>query len=110
MKTLIKLAVTVLLIGSLCGHANAQNIERGAELAAEWCANCHDVSADGPFKQYPPSFASVAIYRTRDFIFSRIMFSPVHTGMPKWGNLFSREDVTDLVAYIASLEKPLTTD
>lgn len=77
----------------------------GAKLAAEWCAKCHDIGADGVFKQYPPSFASIAVYRSEDYIFSRVAFSPVHTGMPQMSYVLKHEEIGDLVAYIVSLEK-----
>lgn len=77
----------------------------GRELAAEFCADCHDVGPGGAFKQYPPSFASIAVFRDDGQIWARIQFPPVHVSMPQMGTmLLHPDDVTDLVAYIRSLE------
>ena len=59
---------------------------------------------DGPFKPIPPSFAAVAVYRTDEQIFARIMFPPLHAGMPEIGNELTPFNVAHLVAYIRSLE------
>jgi mono/diheme cytochrome c family protein len=81
------------------------NVEHGKELATEYCARCHDVTSGGAFKTYPPSFASIAVYRAPDYIDARIRFPELHSGMPPMGFLLGRDDVEDLVAYIVSLEK-----
>ncbi len=81
--------------------------ERGAELAAEHCVRCHDITEDGAFKTYPPSFASIAVYRPDDQIFARIYFPQMHNAMPEFSWYLQREGVEDLVAYIRSLERPI---
>ena len=83
--------------------------DEGRRLAEEWCSQCHDISADGPFKLYPPSFAAVAVYRSPDQISSRISFPRRHYGMPRIGLILDIEAVDDLVAYITSLERPVGT-
>ena len=100
-KSIIASAIASLLIGP----AQAQDVSKGAKLAQELCARCHDVTADGPFKLYPPSFAAIAAYRTGEFIFSRILYSPVHSGMPQMGEMLTREQVADLLVYIGSVER-----
>lgn len=97
-------AIFTALLGSPA-FAAGDSIQ-GEELATEHCARCHDVSADGVFKQYPPSFASIAAYRSEDQIHARIVFPALHTGMPEVGlYLLGAQGIDDLVAYIMSLEQ-----
>jgi mono/diheme cytochrome c family protein len=80
--------------------------EAGEALAREQCARCHNVEPNGPPKLYPPSFAAIAWYRTRDQIWARTMFPALHSAMPQvapW--LFSEEDMDDLIAYVVSLDR-----
>ncbi len=77
----------------------------GQNLAKDWCARCHDISADGPFKQTPPSFASIAVYRAPDDIRWRIQYPAEHANMPRLGYFLDTEDLDHLVAFIVSLEE-----
>jgi len=83
------------------------SVEHGRELAVKHCARCHDISPDGAFKTYPPSFASIAIFRARDQILTRIKLPALHSRMPQMDWILNLEDVDSLVAYIVSLEKPI---
>ena len=65
---------------------------------------CHNIEADGPFKLHPPSFASIAVYRSPEQIYGRIAFPPLHAGMPQVGYMLTPENMEDVVAYIVSLE------
>lgn len=88
------------------GGAAAQGLgdpEAGKLLADQYCSRCHDVGPDGAFKQMPPSFKSIAVYRGDDQIWSRIMF-PVHTGMPSMWEFLQPQNVGHVTAYIRSLE------
>jgi mono/diheme cytochrome c family protein len=76
----------------------------GKKLAQEWCARCHNVDNDGPFKLHPPSFASIAVFRSKDQIYGRIVFPPLHASMPQIGYMLTPDNVDELVAYIVSLE------
>lgn len=76
----------------------------GKDLAAEYCARCHDIAPGGERKQHPPSFASIADYRPEDQILARILFPALHSPMPAWSEWLDRGQVDDLVAYIVSLE------
>jgi mono/diheme cytochrome c family protein len=76
----------------------------GKLLAEQYCARCHDVNADGAFKQNPPSFAAIAVYWGEDQIWNRIMF-PVHTSMPSMWDFLMPENVAHVTAYIVSLDK-----
>jgi len=76
----------------------------GARLAREKCTQCHHVEPGGPFKQHPPSFAAIAVFRSKEQIFGRIMFPPLHSSMPQIGYFLTPDNVEHLVAYIMSLE------
>ena len=105
MHRLIATGAATLAIGLTGQPAGAADLENGRKLAAEVCASCHDVSAGGPFKQYPPSFASIAVYRSTDQIRGRIISPPMHSGMPQLSIIWRPGYVDDVVAYIVSLEK-----
>lgn len=76
----------------------------GERIARESCVRCHHVEPNGPFKQHPPSFAAIAVYRSEDQIYGRIVFPPLHAGMPEIGYMLTPDNVKHLVAYIRSLE------
>ena len=101
-KRIAALVLTA-LIASPVG-AQEGSIENGAELAAEFCAQCHDITATGPMKQHPPAFAAIAKFRPEEQIRASIWFPALHAGMPQVMNVLDREAVEDLTAYIVSLE------
>ena len=76
----------------------------GRKLAEQWCARCHNIEKGAPFKLNPPSFASIAAYRTSDVILGKIITPAMHSGMPDTVWTLQREDFENLVAYITSLE------
>jgi mono/diheme cytochrome c family protein len=76
----------------------------GRALAKQHCARCHDIEAGGAFKTMPPSFASIAAFRTPDEITTRIWWPDMHSRMPQMSNLLTVEEVANLTAYIVSLE------
>lgn len=91
---------------SLAISAMAQGIPaEGAAIAEKWCARCHNVSPMGAFKLQPPSFAAIAVYRSRDQIYGRIAYPNIHMGMPQLAFILTPEGIENLVAYIVSLEK-----
>ena len=97
----------VALIASCHPASAAGNAANGQKLASEQCVRCHDISAGGKFKEFPPSFAAIAVYYSSDQIFEHIFFPPLHSTMFQEGNplyTLSRDQVNDLVAYITSLE------
>ena len=97
-------AGSLLLLTMTSGYADG-DAAVGEELAREWCTRCHNVEPGGPFKQHPPSFASIAVYRSADQIYGRIMFPSFHSNMPKIGYMLTPNNVDDIIAYIISLEK-----
>jgi mono/diheme cytochrome c family protein len=80
----------------------------GLKIAQESCARCHNIEKGGPFKQRPPSFQSIAIYRGADDVWARIIAPSPHSGMPEVQWMLSPQQVEDLVAYIVSLDTPVS--
>jgi mono/diheme cytochrome c family protein len=97
----------VLLLPTLHTPARAAgDSSSGEKLAKEHCARCHDIAPGGAFKRYPPSFASIASFRSEEQIYARIVFPALHSGMPEVAfYLLQPQQIADLVAYIVSLEK-----
>jgi mono/diheme cytochrome c family protein len=100
------LAAAALVAGSGAFPALAEGDESaGWVLANAHCAACHDVSATGAAKTFPPSFASIAAFRGPEQIYARIVFPTMHSGMPEAAfYLLKPEEVEHLVAYIVSLD------
>lgn len=88
--------------------AAAGDAVSGLKTAQETCARCHNVEKGGPFKQRPPSFQSIAIYRGADDIWARIIAPSPHSGMPEVQWMLTPAQVEDLVAYITSLDTPVS--
>ena len=88
-------------------EAIAGDADTGKTLAAAKCARCHNIKPGGPFKQHPPTFQAIAIYRRGPDIWGRIISPSPHSGMPEVMWDLSPDEVQDLVAYIVSLD---TTD
>lgn len=98
------LAIAVLLT-SLTNPVHADgDASEGRKIAEERCTLCHNIEADGPFKQYPPSFAAIAVYRSTNDIRARFSLPPMHATMPLLGSIMTPENIDNLVAYIVSLE------
>ncbi len=77
----------------------------GAKLAREQCVRCHNIEPGGPFKLHPPSFASIAVFRSQEQILGRILYPPLHSSMSQIGYYLTPDNVDHLVAYIVSLER-----
>jgi mono/diheme cytochrome c family protein len=88
--------------------ALAGDATKGFATAQEICARCHVIAKGGAFKLKPPSFQSIAIYRTADDIWSRIISPNPHSNMPDMQWQLTPDQVQDLVAYITSLDVPVT--
>ncbi|SMX49242.1 c-type cytochrome [Maliponia aquimaris] len=96
--------MTAALVLALAGAAQAQDVAEGRALAEEFCARCHDIEDGGAMKTYPPSFDSIALFRSEEQIRARIIFPDLHTSMPQWGTFLDMGQVADVTAYILSLE------
>jgi mono/diheme cytochrome c family protein len=65
------------------------------------------VTAEGADKLFPPSFASIAGFRSPEQVYARIVFPVMHSGMPEAAfYLLGHDEIADLVAYIVSLDRP----
>ena len=107
MRLVLFLLVVLTITGFVQSQANAAgDPQAGAKLANQLCARCHDITPAGAFKRYPPSFASIAAYRSQEQIYARIVSPPFHSGMPQVAlYLLQPDQVADLVSYIMSLER-----
>jgi cytochrome c len=80
----------------------AANVPRGAQLAQQWCANCHVIGGNPPvtIQQGPPSFRAIAQGPlTADQL--RAFLSHPHGAMPDLA--LSRAEIDDLIGYISTL-------
>ena len=79
-------------------HADAG---KGAQIARQWCANCHVIGGNpaGPVPQGPPSFQMVAHSMSADQL--RAFLSHPHGAMPNLG--LTRTEINDLIGYIETL-------
>ena len=99
------LSMAPVLVAPAAGHLEGGDAAMGEQLAREVCARCHNVEPGGPYKLDPPSFAAISVYRSKEQIFGRVMYPPLHTGMPLLGHRLNPENLRHLIAYIASLEE-----
>ena len=86
-------------VGAYPARADAAN---GAQLARQWCANCHVIgnNSAGPVPQGPPSFQMIAhSAMTADQL--RAFLSHPHGAMPDLS--LTRAEIDDLIAYINTL-------
>ncbi len=105
MSLLRMLALSATLAIPAAAPVMAQgDAEAGKTTAGELCARCHDIGPDGPFKQHPPSFAAIAVFRSTEQIHARIAYPPLHVNMPSVEYVLAPDAIADLVAYIVSLE------
>ncbi len=84
--------------------SDAEQALEGQKLARQWCSRCHNVEPGGPFKQFPPSFASISAYRSSGQIHARIVVPPLHSNMPNVAFILTPDNVANLVKFIVSLE------
>lgn len=107
-RAVLALLSAPLLALPLSGIAVAGDPAAGYAIAKESCARCHDIEKGGAFKKRPPSFQSIAIYRTADDVWARVVAPSPHSGMPDTQWMLTREQVEDVAAYITSLDVPVT--
>jgi mono/diheme cytochrome c family protein len=95
-------------------------VGQGRKLFMTYCASCHGINGagDGPvaasLKKHPPDLRRLQANNTK-FSSDRIRKSiigdpslPVHGDkeMPVWGWILTGSDITNLVRYIESIQKP----
>lgn len=106
MKMLKQVAIATgcLLLSVPAFAQDGGNVGLGKSLAEANCSQCHNIEAGGEFKQFPPSFAAIAVYMNPEIIRQRIL-TPTHVLMPEFKNYMNLSSVDALVSYIQSLEK-----
>src|SRR5262245_30292369 len=77
------------------------DVQKGAQLARQWCANCHVVGGKqaGAVPQGPPTFAVIAHSMTADQLHA--FLSHPHGAMPDLA--LTRAEIDELIAYIEIL-------
>jgi mono/diheme cytochrome c family protein len=99
---LFTIIVSALL--AIAGAAAAQaDVNKGAQLAKRWCANCHviDGKPAGAVPQGPPSFPAIARSGlSPDQL--RAFLSHPHGAMPDLA--LTRVQIDDLIGYIETLK------
>jgi cytochrome c len=94
--------LTLLLAAGLAAHSAHADANKGAQIARQWCANCHVIGGNpaGPVPQGPPSFQMVARSgMTADQL--RAFLSHPHGAMPNLA--LTRAEIDDLIGYIDTL-------
>jgi mono/diheme cytochrome c family protein len=93
------LALVIAALLALSRAAVAADVSKGAQLATQWCANCHVIDGSGSptVQQGPPSFRSIGL--TGDQL--RTFLAHPHGAMPDLA--LSRTEIDDVTAYIETL-------
>ncbi len=101
MRGLATLAVILSAGVAAAPQSAVADVARGAQLASQWCANCHVVggNAPGTVQQGPPSFRAIAQDLTADEL--RTFLSHPHSPMPDLS--LTRAEIDDVIAYIETL-------
>lgn len=81
---------------------------KGLAIAQDKCSRCHEIAKGGAFKKMPPSFQAIAIYRIEPDIWSRIIAPSPHAAMPDMTWTMTSAEVQDVLAYILSLDVPVS--
>lgn len=107
-RTVLALPFFAILLAAPSAQADPGDTARGRTIAEQQCARCHDIAKGGAFKKMPPSFQAIAIYRTEPDIWSRIIAPSPHAAMPEMTWALTPQEVQDVLAYILSLDVPVT--
>ena len=95
------LALLVLVV--VVPHAARADVQKGAQLARQWCTNCHVIGSRpaGAVPQGPPSFPAISRSRTAANQLSAFLSHP-HGAMPDLA--LTRVEIDDLIGYIEALK------
>jgi cytochrome c len=99
-RALPVLAVLTLIL--FAGHRAWADAQKGAQVARQWCANCHIVDGNpaGTVPQGPPGFRAISRSgMTADQL--RAFLSHPHGAMPDL--TLTRAEINDLIGYIETL-------
>jgi cytochrome c len=94
--------LALLLTAYLAAHSAHADASKGAQIARQWCANCHVIGGNtaGPVPQGPPSFQMIARGgMPADQL--RAFLSHPHGAMPNLS--LTRAEIDDLISYIETL-------
>lgn len=95
------------------------SVVRGKKLFANYCASCHGVDGKGngpvaaSLKKPLPDLTKIqkGVKFPADEVRKKVSgdaLAPVHgkKDMPVWGMIFSQTDITNLVKYLESIQRP----
>jgi mono/diheme cytochrome c family protein len=91
-----------LVLAIVVPRAAGADVNKGAQIARQWCANCHVIGGSKPsaVPQGPPSLQTIARSgMTTDQL--RAFLSDPHGAMPDLS--LTRAEIDDLIGYIGSL-------
>jgi cytochrome c len=86
----------------VAAHSVRADVQKGAQIARQWCANCHviDGTSAAAVPQGPPTFPTIARSgMTNDQL--RAFLSHPHGAMPDLA--LTRAEIDDLIGYIGTL-------
>ena len=89
------------MLGLVAAQAAWADVQKGAQLARQWCASCHviDRKQTSTVPQGPPTFSVVAQSMTADQLHA--FLSHPHGAMPDLA--LTRAEIDDLIGYIETL-------
>jgi mono/diheme cytochrome c family protein len=98
-RTALKSVGLLAAIVATISPSRAADVARGAQLARQWCANCHVIDGSGAatVQQGPPSFRGIGL--TADQL--RTFLTHPHGAMPDFA--LTRTEIDDVIAYIETL-------
>ena len=95
------LAVARLAVGQ--ARAADGNVERGAQVADQWCTACHATGTSGRASDGAPAFYEIANRQQVSGAHLRAFLADPHGAME--GFSLPRREIDDLAAYIMSLRE-----
>lgn len=88
-------------------EADPKSIQKGKENYAMFCLACHgpeDTSIDSPSNLFDEKWYHGS---SRSGVEATISNGIMEKGMPGWGQMIPQEDITSLVDYLLSFQKPV---
>lgn len=101
MRGVIGLTLAAAVALHIAPAVAAGDAAQGRATAERWCSTCHVVSQGGRGADTAPNFTAIARMRSDDYL--RGFLTQPHPPMPRFE--ISRQDIDDLVAYIATMRQ-----
>lgn len=102
MRLLLRTAALALIAAPPLPALSQESPERGAEIAARWCAECHVVaSGQASASADAPTFSAIAAGTEGEFDWLPAFLAEPHPPMPAMS--LTRQQLRDLAAYLESL-------